>query len=224
MEERKCENKQLNNKLKCVEEDICNVRKELDDCEKERDRLHYVIGQLETELKCTKSKLAEIECNATRMEETLREQLCEMEKRYEKANCKTTDAKQKIKILTTSLKELKEASEKSHCEMKTQINKLKEENCCKDNEICNLKQKNNKFKRENEFNVMDIFGQRNKTCPLINPKYNSRCFTEKPTFITRSINPIASVSEIFCNLPKCTKSISEKYSSKECGSYSCFDL
>lgn len=203
---------------------MCKVRKELNEYKRERNQLNDAIEKLETELKCTKSKLVEVECNAMRMEETLKNKLCEMEKRYEEASCKITNGKQKIKILTTSLKELKEASEKSHYELKNQINKLKEENYCKVDEICNLKQKINELQRENEFNVIDMFGQKNKTCPLIKPKCNSCCFIEKPTTTTYCTNSITSASEIFCNLPKRTKSISHKYTSKGCGTYSCLDL
>lgn len=224
MEERKCENKQLNRKLKCVEEEICKVRKELDECERERNQLIDANEKFEVELKCTKSKLVEVECNAMRTEETLKTKLYEMEKLYEGVNCKMTNGKQKIKILTTSLKELKEASEKNHCEMKNQINKLKEDNCCKVDEICNLKQKINDLQGENEYNVMDMFGQKNKTCPQIKSKCNSCCFTYKPKTTSYYTNPLASASEIFCNLPKRSKSISQKYTSKGCGTFSCLDL
>lgn len=240
MEERKCENKKLETKVKCTEEEICNVRKELNECVKERNQLTEAITLMAMDIKCTTSKLAETECHMAGMEEkftlerdTLKTTLCEVEKRYEEANCKIIDGKHKIKILTTSLKELKEASEKSHCEMKIQIKKLKEEICSKDEDICNLKQKINELSRENEFNVMEINALKNKLCekesqlnecklfmegssicPQIKTKCNSCCCSEMPTSTTCGSNSLDSASDTCCSITKHIKALSQKYASK----------
>lgn len=230
--------------MKCVQEEICKLNKQLDECVKERNQLNEMIGSLTIDLKCMTSKVAEVECNMACMEEkcnlereSLKNALCEVEKRYEEANHKITEAKHKIKILTTSLKELKEASEKSHCEMKNEIKKLKEESCIKDEEICCLKQKINDLLRENELKVMEINAQKiklsekecqlheckllletNVICPT-KPKCNSCCYSEIPISNTcGGSTSIDSTSDICCSLSKHIKSLSQKSASKGNGS------
>jgi len=65
--------------------------------------------------------------------------LSDVEAQNDEANCKINDGKGKIKLLTTMLKQLKDASDKSCSETKKQIQTLKEENCSKDDEISRLK-------------------------------------------------------------------------------------
>lgn len=241
MEEKKCENEKLTTKVKCTEEEICTVRKELNECVRERNQLTDAITLMAMDLKCVTSKLSETESHMADMEEkytlerdTLKNTLDEVEKQYEEANCKIIDGKHKIKILTTSLKELKEASEKSHCEMKIQIKKLKDDICLKDDDISNLKQKINELNRENEFNVMEINELKNKLCdkesllnefkllmegnniegPPIKTKCNSCCCSEILTSNICGSNSLDSASDTCCSITKHIKALSQKYASK----------
>lgn len=230
----------MKTKAKCSEEEICNLSKKLDECVTERNQSIEAITSMAMDLKCMTSKLSDTESHLAFIEEkftlerdTLKQNLCELENQYEEANCKISDSKQKIKIITMSLKELNEASERSHCEMKNQIKELREEICSKEEDICNLKKKIDELQRENEFNVMEINELRNKLCkkenqfndskslmecnticPTIKPKCKSCCCSETPKSNTCGSNSLDTTSDTCCSITKHIKAISQKYASK----------
>jgi len=162
LEETHYEIKKLNVHLKFNEEEICKVRGQLDECAEECNRIKETNRTLEMDLKCTKSKLADEKLCTSRMEEKFKIEreilsnevkikcmkLSDAEAQNDEANCKIIDGKSKIKSLTTTLKQLKDASDKSCCELKKQIQTLNEENCSKDDEISRLKKQVKKLQSD----------------------------------------------------------------------------
>lgn len=184
MEQKKCEIQKLKSSLICLEDELCKVRKQLEECIGECNRLKEIIKALEAEINCLKTKLAD-EINRTKcLEEKLKSErqtfteqikikchkLNELDIKYHEICRKLIDEKCTTKLLTASLQELKEACERSNCEMKTQILRLKKENCALANELCYLRKKVDDWQRENNCCLLKVDEQRcrlkQKECKL----------------------------------------------------------
>lgn len=176
MEQKKCEIQKLKSTLKCIEEELCKVRKQLEECIGECNRLKDIIKALEAEINCLKTKLAAEKSRSKCLEEKLKlerqtfteelkmkcRKLNELDIKYHEVCRKLNDEKCLTKLLTSSLQELKEECERRNCEMKTQILRLKEENCALANELCFLRKKVDDWQRENDCGLMKINEQRFK--------------------------------------------------------------
>lgn len=168
--------KKLKSALKCNEEELCRVQKQLEECKYECSRLNEANATLVNELKCTKTKLCEAKLCASRAEDNFKleresaanelkvkcKKINCLQVQVDEADCTIKEDKCKIKKLVSTLIELKEVSLKNHNEMKCQITKLKEEVCAKEEDICRWRNKVKQLQRENEFNCMEINVQKNK--------------------------------------------------------------
>lgn len=174
-EERNYDNKELKSRLLCYEEELCRARKKLDECLIKYNELCDAKGILEIDLKCTKTKLADEKIRALCLEEKLKleggnstdfkskcRQLNELEERCNELVCKLNNEKYTVKILTTTLKELKEASENSYCKMKCQIQMLKKENSELEDELGNTRKKIKYLRRDYESSPLQINARKMK--------------------------------------------------------------
>lgn len=235
MEEKNCENQNLEINLKCKETELSKINMELDGCTKKCSQLNEMNEKLKSELECTNKKLVDEKSCARILEEKLNmlsdeltiksKQLSDSELRYENANCKIYENKSKIDNLKIYFNKLKEASEKSYNEMKNHIQKLKIENYKKDDELCCLKNKIKELSQENEFNLKGINAQNkihnDKECQLkqlklisektnsMNQQQNDCCLntnTEKQLMnINYTTHPNHSTLDTCCNSTKCSK-------------------
>lgn len=194
--------------MKCAQDELFKVRTRLDKCTTELSQLNETRKKLELELESRKSNLTDEISKACGSVETVKlerdalsnelktkcKQLSDIETKYEDAKCKINDDTRKINLLTTTLKELIEGSKKSHCEMKNQIEKLKENNRAKEDDLFHLKTKANELIRANEFYTTKLNVQKNqlydKECQLkqlkllserIHPENNDCCQSEMNT-------------------------------------------
>lgn len=175
LEKRNCDNKELKSRLKCYEEEICKVRNRLDECLIECNELNDLKGILEEDLMCTKIKLTEEKLRVSCLEEKLKieaknfndlknkcKKLSELEERCNEFVFKLNNEKLTVKILKTTLEELKEVSENNYCKMKCQIQLLKGENCELEDELCKTRKKNKYLQQDNEINQIQINSKKKK--------------------------------------------------------------
>lgn len=191
--------------LKCTEEELCRIKKQLDDCKYEYSRLNEANETLMNELKSTKTKLCEAKLCATRAKDNLkleRESLsnelklkCKkincLQAQNDEANCIIKEDKCKIKKLVSTLIELKEASLKNHNETKCQIIKLKEEVCAKEDDICRWRNKMKQLQNENDFHCMEINVQKKKL-------YEKECQLKEMKLLSDKICRMKQQLEICC--------------------------
>lgn len=241
MEEKNCENQNLEKNLKCKETELCKIHMELDESTNKFSQLNEMNEKMKSELECTNKKLVDEKSCACILEEKVNmlsdeltikcKQLSDFEMRYEDANCKIYENKCKIDNLKIYFNKLKEASEKSYNEMKNHIQKLKIENYKKDDELCCLKNKIKQLSQENEFSLRRINAQNkildDKECQLkqlklmsektnsMNQQHNDCCLNtniEKQLMnINYTTHPNHSTSDTCCNSPNCSKLIVLKY-------------
>lgn len=162
MEGKHCEIKQLNVHLKFNEEEVGKLRGQLDGCAEECNRTKETNRTLEMDLMDTKSKLADEKSCTSRTEEKFRleretlsnalkiqcRKLSDTAAHHDEANCKLNDCKGKLKLLTTTLKQLNGANDKSCCEIKKQVQALNEENVSNADEIRRLKKQVKKLQSD----------------------------------------------------------------------------
>lgn len=205
MEENICMVNKLKTNLKCSEQELCKVRRELEECKLECDKLNEVNGVLGTELTCTKKCLCETKLSATRMEERFiqeRENLTnelkasckkinELECRYEDAMCKLNDERCKSKKFASKLIELNKASAKNHLEMKNRVQKLQDEICVKNNDLCCLKNKVIELQQDNDCKCMEINGLKTKV-------YERECQLKQMCLLSEKIEQMKCFVETCC--------------------------
>jgi len=242
LEDKNCEIQNLQKCLNCKKEELCKVSKLLDERTNDCSLLTVANTKLEMDLKGKIKQLKDQNTRACNLEEKLnnerdalcnelkitRKKLSDIETQYEEVNCKINEYKLKNETLTTSLKELKDASEKYHYEMKCLARKLTEENFVIKDELCSMKNKNKKLQRENEFYVMEIKEFKNTifdlecqlkrmkllsedTC-IVKNKYEEFCCPElKTENRISSINDMTTNSNSdFCQTSKCINSSLQK--------------
>lgn len=240
--------------MKCAQDELFKVCTRFEECKTELSRLNETKKKLEFELESNKSNLLDEISKACSSVETIKlerdalsnelktkcKQLSDIETKYKDAKCRINDDACKINLLTTTLKELIEGSKKNHCEMKNQIEKLKENNRAKEDDLFHLKTKANELIRVNEFYTTKLNVQKNqlydKECQLkqlkllfdrIHPEYNDSCQSEsntkkqsanmntcaKPMNITPDTNHCSS---------NCEKSNTQKCTSSSVTDHNCF--
>lgn len=174
MDDTNCMAVQLKMNLKSNEDELCDVRRQLEYRIKECDRLNEMNEILDKDFKCIKMKLAEVkECaaqveeNLTLERETLSNELkikdkilSEIEVQYDKAKCEINGEKHKVKQLTEKLAKVFKDKGYNQIELKNEMMMLKKENCSKEDDIRNLKKKIEKLQQKNKCNVMEINSQK----------------------------------------------------------------
>lgn len=205
MEENICLVNKLKANLKCNEQELCKVRRELEECITECNKLHEMNGVLNTELNCTKKCLCEAKLCATRIEERYiqeRENLTnelktcckknsDLEMRLDDAMCKLNDERCKSKKFACKLIELNKVSAKNHLEMKNRVQKLQDEMCVKNNELCSLKKKVIELQEENDCKCMEINGLKIKI-------YERECQLKQMCLLSEKIEQVKCFVESCC--------------------------
>jgi len=137
----------LKTNLRCNEQELCKVSKELEERKTECNKLNEMNEVLNTELNCTKKSLCNTKLSATRMEEkfiqerdnltnelkTSCKKINDLEMRYDDTMCKLNEERSKSKKFASKLIELIKVSAKNHLEMKNRIQKLQDEISAKNN-------------------------------------------------------------------------------------------
>lgn len=176
MEGKSCIVNKLKNNLKCNEQELIKVRKDLEWCKNDCNGLKERNGALNEDLKCIEKSLCDTKLSATRMEEKFmqeRENLSnelkksckkfnDLELIYDEVNSKLKDKECKSKKLVSKLIELNKVSAKNHLEMKNRIQKLQEEICAINNDLCSSKKNVTELQQENESKCTEISELKNK--------------------------------------------------------------
>lgn len=205
MEEKNDMVNKLKTNLKCNEQELCKVRKELEERQTECNKLNEMNEVLMTELNCTKKSLCDAKLSATRMEErfiqerdnltnelkTSCKKINDLEMRYDDAMCKLNEERCKSKKFASKLIELNKVSAKNHIEMKNKIQKLQDEISAKNNELCSLNKKVNELQQENDSKCTEINGLKTKV-------YERECQLKQMCLLSEKIEQIKSYAEACC--------------------------
>lgn len=200
----------LKTNLKCNEQELCKVRKDLEECKTAYNKLNETNGILNMELKSTNKSLCDTKLCATRMEGMFtqeREHLSneikisckkinDLEIRYDEAMCKLNDERCKSKKFASKLIEVNKVTAKNHLEMKNRVQKLQEEICAKNNDLCSLKKKVTELQQENECKCTEISELKNKIS-------ERECQLKQMSLLTETIEQIKST---VCCPKKCETS------------------
>jgi len=200
----------LKTNLKCNEQELCKVCKQLEECKNERSKLIETNGMLNMDLQCTKKSLCDTKLSIMRLEERCRQErehlsnelkisckkFNDLELQYDEATCKLSEERCKSKKLALKLIEVNKVTIKKYLEMKNKIQKLQEEICAKNNELSCLKDKNTQLQQENECKCTEISTLKNKL-------YERECQLKQMCLLSEKIEQIKCNVEACCCPKKC---------------------
>lgn len=135
----------LQARLKCKEEDLCDLHRQLDEAN----------GRLEEELKCAKMRVSDTKQTAKKYK-TERDLLCEKLKAVHERMRETKTAYSEVKdMLNNDMFEIKDKVSLigKLADREDEVRKLREENRVKDGELCRLNRTVEELRRTNEHDL-----------------------------------------------------------------------